>query len=410
MKGKKSLKIKRSFIVGLTIYFALLVNACATFKKPVTINEAPIQDRAQTKESNGIRASAALVGDEEAGQIFGIDLLKKNIQALWLAIENNTNRPLILLPTAIDPEYYAPLEVAFAYHKAFAADANKELDEHLLKLNFPIRSLILPGSQASGYIFTSWSEQVKAIDVDLLGDDFSQNFTFFAPNPNSDLDQAILERLDTMYSAAQLQNMDSEADLRQALEQLPCCVTKDNDERSAAEPINVVIIGAIDDWITAFIRRGYVYQLLNPRYAFGRSQDISGKKLSRGYTKAQAHTIRIWQTSILFQGKPVWVGQTSTRQGGRFSDVAPSEETLPLDPFVDEARNDITQDLAYSQALMKIGYVKGAGDNQSNTMDASSESTYYMIDGLRVVLVFGDRPASLESIDFFNWERLADYR
>jgi hypothetical protein len=33
-----------------------------------------------------------------------------------------------------------------------------------------------------------------------------------------------------------------------------------------------------------------------------------------------------------------------------------------------------------------------------------------MTDGLRVVLVFGDRPASLESIDFFNWERLADYR
>jgi len=410
VKGKKSLKIKRSFIVGLTIYFALLVNACATFKKPVTINEAPIQDRAQTKESNGIRASAALVGDEEAGQIFGIDLPKKNIQALWLAIENNTDRPLILLPTAVDPEYYAPLEVAFAYHKAFAADANAALDEHLLKLNFPIRSLILPGSQVSGYIFTSWSERVKVIDVDLLGDDFSQNFTFFAPNPNSDRGQAILERLTTMYSVAQLQNMDSEADLRQALEQLPCCVAKDNDERSAAEPINVIIIGAIDDWITAFIRRGYVYQLLNQRYAFGRSQDISVKKLSRGYTRAQAHTIRLWQTPIRYQGKPVWVGQTSTRLGGRFSEKTPSEVTLPLDPYVDESRNDLTQDLAYSQALIKIGYVKGAEGPRSNAADASSESTHYMTDGLRVVLVFGDRPASLESIDFFNWERLTDYR
>ena len=47
-EGKKSLKIKRSFIVGLTIYFALLVNDCATFKKPVTINAALIQDRAQS--------------------------------------------------------------------------------------------------------------------------------------------------------------------------------------------------------------------------------------------------------------------------------------------------------------------------------------------------------------------------
>ena len=156
--------------------------------------------------------------------------------------------------------------------------------------------------------------------------------------------------------------------------------------------------------------RGYHYQLLNPRYAFGRSQDISVKKLSRGYTKAQAHAVRIWQTPIRYQDKPVWVGQTRTRLGGRFSDKAPSEVTLPLDPYVDESRHDLSQDLAYSQALIKIGYVKGAEGPRSNAADASTESSHYMTDGLRVVLVFGDRPASLESIDFFNWERLADYR
>ena len=77
---------------------------------------------------------------------------------------------------------------------------------------------------------------------------------------------------------------------------------------------------------------------------------------------------------------------------------------------MDEARNDITQDLAYSQALIKIGHAKGAGRPQPNTTDFSSKGILYMTDGLRVVLVFGDRPASLESIDFFNWERLADYR
>ena len=194
--------------------------------------------------------------------------------------------------------------------------------------------------------------------------------------------------------------MDSEADLRQALDQFPCCVTKDNGGRSA-EPINVVIIGAIDDWITACIRRGYHYQLLNPRYAFGRSQDISGKKLSRGYTRAQAHTIRLWQTPIRYQGKPVWVGQTSTRLGGRFSDEAPSQVTLPLDPYVDESRNDLTQDLAYSQALIKIGYVKGAGGPRSNAADASSESTHYMTDGLRVRIGLRESPGFLGKYRFF---------
>jgi hypothetical protein len=384
------------------------LNACATFKKPPAVDETPIEDRAQTKEDNDIRASAALVGDTEARRIFGIDLSQKDIQALWLEIENNSDRALVLLPTAIDPEYYAPLEVAFAYHKAFSSEANKMLDDHLLEKNFPVRSLILPGSQASGYVFLGRSQEVKAIDVDLVGDDFSQNFTFFARNPNSKGGAAIIEKLETMYSAAELYNLESDTDLRSALEQLPCCVSKETGGPSA-EPLNVVIIGAIDDWTTAFIRRGYHYQVLTPRYAFGRSQDVSGKKLSRGYIKRQAQTIRIWQTPIRYRGQPVFIGQCGNRRGGRFAKKAPSDVTAPLDPFVDDARNDLAQDLAYSQALTKIGHVKGAG-RAFKIGEQSSEELSYETDGLRVVLVFGDRPSSLATIDFFDWERLTDYR
>ncbi len=109
-------------------------------------------------------------------------------------------------------------------------------------------------------------------------------------------------------------------------------------------------------------------------------------------------------------GKPVWIGQTSLRQGGRFVEKAPGEVTLPLDPHVDEARNDLTQDMAYSQALLKIGFTKGSGQSESTLAEKATEDIYYTTDGLRVVLVFGDRPVSLEGIDFFNWERLADYR
>jgi len=409
MKKLPSIMKKRSLIVGSIIGVALLMNACVTFKKPAATNEAPIHGRALTREGKGIRASAAVVGDQEAREIFGIDLARKNIQAVWVEIENNTGQPLILLPTAIDPEYFAPLEVSFAYHKAFAADANAALDEHLLSLNFPIRSLIVPGSRASGYIFTNWKKGMKVIDLDLLGDNFSQNFTFFAPNPDSTPGQDIIDRMETMFSPAELQKVESEAELRQTLEQLPCCVSSENGGPSA-EPLNVVIIGALDDWTTAFVRRAYRYQVLNPRYAFGRTQDISGRKLSRGYTKGQELTIRIWQTPIRYQGKPVWVAQTSGRRGGRFAGEAPLEVTLPLNPYVDEARYDLTQDMAYSQALLTVGFIKGSGRPRSTQAEASSKDNQYTTDGLRVVLVFGDRPASLEGIDFFNWERLADYR
>ena len=409
MKKLHSTVIKRLIIVSSTIFFVLFIHACVAFKKPATINESPILERALTKENNGIRVSAAVVGDEEARQIFGIDLAQKKIQAVWVEIENHTDQPLILLPTAIDPEYFAPLEVAFAYHKSFATEANAALNEHLLNLNFPIRSSIREGMRASGYIFTRWKKGMKVIDVDLVGDGFSQNFTFFAPNPDSTLEQDIVGRLETMFSASELQKVESEAALRQALEELPCCVSTKNGEPSG-EPLNVVIIGAFDDWTTAFVRRGYRYRELNPRYAFGRAQDISGHKLSQGYTKAQAHTLRIWQTSLRYRGKPVWVGQTSTRQGGRFAEKASVEVTLPLDPYIDEARYDLAQDMAYSQALVKIGFIKGSGRPQSSPVEKSYGDVHYTTDGLRVVLVFGDRPASLEGIDFFNWERLADYR
>jgi hypothetical protein len=376
-------------------------------KKPVAMNEAPVKERALTKESNGIRVSTAVVGDKEADQIFGIDLARENIQAVWLEIENNGDHPVILLPTAIDPEYFSPLEVAFAYHKAFSGDANAALDEHILALNFPIRNRIDPATQASGYIFTNWSKQTKGIDIDLMGRNYSQNFTFFAPNPETARGQDFVDRIETMFSASELQNLESETALRQALEQLPCCVSDENG-RPTGEPLNVVVIGMLDDWTTAFGRRGYRQHLLNPRYAFGRPQDVSARKQRKGYIKSQAHTIRLWQTPLRYQSKPVWVGQTSTRLGGRFADNAPPEETLPLDPHVDEARIDLAQDLAYSQALTKIGHVKGAGRPQLSQTEVLSKNMHYTTDGLRVVFVFGDRPASLAGIDFLNWERLAD--
>ena len=409
MNSSYSTMEKRSIIVGSLLFLALFMNACATFKKPAAINEAAIFERALTQEDNGIRVSTSVVGDEEARQIFGIDLTRKKIQAVWIEVENSIDRPIILLPTAIDRDYFAPLEVSFAYHRAFAADANTALDTHLLNLNFPIRNLIQPGSRASGYIFTNWTEGMKVVDVDLIGDDFSQNFTFFAPNPDSGIGKDIIERMELMFSASELQNLESEAELRQALELLPCCVSNENGG-PPAEPLNVVIIGAFDDWTTAFTRRGYRYQVLNPRYAFRRAQDISGVKINRGYKKAHPHTIRLWQTPIRYNGKPVWVAQTSTRLGGRFAEKAPAEVTSPISPKVDEARYDLAQDLAYSQALIRIGFVKGARRSQSTLKQEASADVHYKTDSLRVVLVFGNRPASLATIDFFDWERLADYR
>jgi len=369
----------------------------------ITTIEAQIIERAQTSSANGIRASTAVVGDMEAQGIFGIDLSRKNIQAVWLEVKNNTNRSIILLPTAIDPNYFAPLEVAFAYHKVFSKNANAALDKHLLQLNFPTRSQIVPGSTVSGYIFTNWKKGLKVIDIDLIGRKFTQNFTFFSSNPDTSEGQNFIARLERMYSTMELESVESEAGLRLVLERLACCVAGE-DGRPTGEPLNVVVIGNLDDWISAFARRGYRYQSLSPRYAFERPQDIAI------INKAQAHTVRLWQTPIRYHGIPVWVGQTSSRLGGRFVDKESLEETFPMSPYVDEARIDLTQDLAYSQGLNTFGHVKGAGHTLPKQANQSPENIQYTTDGLRVVLVFGERPVSLAEIDFFDWERLVGHR
>jgi hypothetical protein len=399
------LMMNRLFIIGLTICLAIFVGACATFEKPATTINSQVCERALTKESSGIRVSTAVVGTEEAREIFGIDLFQKNIQAVWLEIENNTDRPLILLPTSMDPDYFSPLEVAYAYHEIRAPDVNAAIDEHLQTLNFPIRSPILPGSKFSGYVFTNQTIGMKVINVELLGRNFSRNFTFFVPDPDTGKGERILEQMKTMFSARELKTLESEAALRQALEHLPCCISNE-DGTPTGEPLNVVIIGEIDDWIPGFVRRGYQYQPLNPRYVFGRPQDISGQKKSRGYISSQEHFIRIWKTPILYDDKPVWIAQTGTRLGGRFAEKTSAEVTTPLDPYVDHTRDDLTQDLAYSQALIKIGYIKGSGRLKPTQTEGS---VHYITDGLRVVLVFAQRPTSLADIDFFDWERLADY-
>ena len=147
---------------------------------------------------------------------------------MWVEVENNTDRPLVLLPTAIDPDYFAPLEVAFAYHKAFAADANAALDDSSSEPEFSHPNLIQPGSRASGYIFTNWSKGMKVIDVDLLGDDFSQNFTFFAPNPDSRIGQDIIDRMEICFRLPNCKTWKARPRFVKLLEQLPCCVSNEN--------------------------------------------------------------------------------------------------------------------------------------------------------------------------------------
>ena len=79
-----------------------------------------------------------------------------------------------------------------------------------------------------------------------------------------------------------------------------------------------------------------------------------------------------------------------------------------IDPDVDEARQGLLQDLAYSQALAKFGYVKGVGACSRSAPRGNLTNDPYFTDGLRAVLFFGKRPMTLDKVALLDWELPAE--
>jgi len=392
---------REAMVICLVIF---MVGCATTFQRPGPVNDTPLRQRAQTIAEESIRVSAAVPSVEESKTIFGIDLEKETIQPLWLEIENKTDRQIIFLPTGLDPEYFSPLEVAFVFHAPFAGDANVQLDEHIESLSF--NHIIEPHSTESGFVFTNRDEGSKVVTVDLIGREWTKSFTLIVPTPDRKFADDHYQRLFRMVAQSDLVETDDESRLRELLEQLPCCASSRDDGQG--EPLNIVLIGQFQDISAAFLRRSYRFTPVAPQYVFQRAHDVSVSKRDR-WVAAQPHVLRVWLTTIRFRGMPVWIGQVSTPLGGRFARATDDGADSLIDPDVDEARNDLIQDIIYSQSLVKMGFVKGVGRVMASNPRKTLSGATYQTDGLRAVLVFQRRPVALSEIEFLGWERLVDH-
>jgi hypothetical protein len=105
----------------------------------------------------------------------------------------------------------------------------------------------------------------------------------------------------------------------------------------------------------------------------------------------------------------VFVGQISRDIGVKFTLKSPTISTHVIDPDVDEARRYFVEDMAYSQALARHGYVEGVGVVPPQKPKKNLVGDPYYTDGLRVVLFFDSRPYTLDDIEFLKWERPSGY-
>jgi LssY C-terminus len=398
-------QLSRAAMAAVGLALLLLTGACAsTFERPAPFDDESLRARAVTRTDDGIRVSAAVPSRDESRSIFGVDLDQRGIQPLWLEIENGSERSVYFLPTGLDPEYFAPLEVAFLYGGPFRDEGKAALAEHLEALSFDSRSPIAPGETVSGFVYANRAAPSMMVQVDLIGREWSDSIGLVVPVPGTEAAQQRMAALSGLYTESDVVEIDDEPALHRALEELPCCAADQTGARGL--PLNLVLIGKLDEWGPAFVRRNYRYAPASPWYVFGRVQDLSGHKVSR-WAAPEPHTLRFWRTPLRYHGNPIWVGQVSTSLGGRFA--AAGEGTQRIEPGVDEARNDVVQDLLYSQALAKIGFVKGAGSVSAAGPGQTPEGSSYHTDGLRTVLVFGGNAVSLAEVDFFDWERLVDH-
>ena len=119
------MKIRMKICLAIFVTAWVLVHGgCATFKPP-SIAAVPFQERTQTQQKNGVRVNAAVLSEKESRAAFGVSLYSNGIQPVWIEIANSRKEPVWFLPYGIDPDYFAPLEVAYKFEFGYSERAQK---------------------------------------------------------------------------------------------------------------------------------------------------------------------------------------------------------------------------------------------------------------------------------------------
>ena len=414
----------RAYRMGLIslVIFTAAAFGCASFQ-PLPMDQVPFKERAQTQKEGKVRVTAAVLSAEESQEIFDVPLYKRGVQPIWLEIENKKKEPVVFLPTSVDPEYFSPLEVAFANNFGYSDTANKKMNRYFYERGMGMH--IAPGEVKSGFVFTHLDEGTKTFNVEVVTYDYKiRTFTFFIPVPGLRVDHQQVD-FKNLYVKDEIVSHSKES-LRKALEKLPCCTTNKKGTEQG-DPLNIVVIGDGKDVYHAFIRAGwdetetiygasaiktgisfifggrYRYSPVSSLHVFGRRQDVALQKARE--TIHERNHLRLWLTPMTIEGKPVWIGQISRDIGVRFT--SKTIVTHKIDPDVDETRAYLIQDLLYSQGLAKLAYVKGVGAAPLAEPRGNLTGDPYFTDGLRAVMWVSSKPVSLEEAGYIHWERPA---
>jgi len=406
--------------------------------------ERAFLDRAEVRQDDTALVRASVLANWESEKFFGVPMARRGIQPLWLEITNQSGQPFRLRLASLDPNYYPPLEAALVNHfrlgkrlvgfgmlawlflplviflpfKLLAAwRANRRMNAYFQQHGLGWGQ-IRPGDTAAGFVFTSLDEGTKQFSVKLLGPQGAKEFPFAIPVPGLRVDY-VHRPIAARANSEQVVECD-EAELRKRIEAMPRSTTN---ARGTIEgdPLNLAVIGEFETLLQGFGARwdeteiislqscwrtfkafslgsSYRYSPVSALYVDGRCQDFALQK-ARETINQRLH-LRLWLTTLRFQGQPIWVGQISRDIGVRFTPKTWNLTTHKVDPDVDDARDYLLDELLGSGRVARVGYVRGAQAAGRNAPRHNLTGDPYFTDGLRALIMFANTPTNPS---FVNW-------
>ena len=390
--------------------------------------------RAQTQADEHAEVAVAVLTSAECRIVFGVPLANRGIQAVWVRVSNRSSSGTRVLMTKIASDYYTAREAAGVCHfsilrrliafgfmiwfllpivflalpfKLFAIRrANQRMNECFQKLGFPLKT-IRPGAVVEGIVFTPLDFGTKVVDIALVVNSEVKDYMFSidVPGPNVDYDYALL----TSNEAVDPIDCDLET-LRSKLLAMPAATSNTRGHRMG-DPVNLIVIGDFTSIIGVFAPRWdqtelislgscwrtvksfllgseYRYSPVSALFLFQRSQDFALQRVRESINE-RIH-LRLWNTPLRFEGRPVWVGQVSRDIGVRFTWRTWNLTTHRIDPDVDEARDYVMEDLFEAGRITAGGYVEGAGACTKAAPRHNLTGDPYFTDGHRAVVLVSE--------------------
>ena len=402
----------------------MVVAGCRTFS-PTPMDEVGFEQRAESQTKDGVTARVVVLTAEEARAAFDCKLYKKKIQPVWIEITNDTEEEMLFMPRSVDPDYFAPLEVAQKTSWTWSKKANLEKKWFYYEHNMPFS--IPPGETVSGFVFANRSKGVRWVLVEVLSKSHAVYVEFVHEIPGFRADYHKHDEGDLweqFYPGQEIIDISDEKDLKKWIEEQPATVTN-ADGTKTGDPLNLVIIGGPEAVWPAFLRSGwdptaamgagsavktgvfgifggaYRYAPISNLYVYGRPQDIALQKV-RSNIHYRNH-LRLWLAPVTVKGMPVLIGQISRDIGSRFTTKSKTLTTHRIDPNVDETRSSLVQDFIHAQALEAFARVGGVGFVSPEEPRGNLTGDPWFTDGNRALLLLSDDPVSKTDIEWFDW-------